>query len=319
MKNNPGNTSPTIIGLDLPETDASSPSLAVEKEPHSVPNNYLKCLFFNARSMRGETFSELKCLTAQENFDIITIAETFLDTVNIDLVCEYQLQGYKLFNRDRINRRGGGVAIYVKNCLNPTLITHHNNNSEIISVTILTLLRPLNITVVYRRPGQTIDEDCEMYNTLTDTLQNNDSVIVGDFNLPNINWQNHTGVESESHRLLTFIDDNFLHQHVRHPTRDNNILDLVISSQEHLITSTHVGEQLSKCDHNLVRFIINLPTTENKNNNVRIPNYRLANYESLNRSLTDLRLNENDSAEKMWNSFKQQFLEKQSRHTPTKN
>ena len=52
-----------------------------------------------------------------ENFDVIAKAETFIDTVHNDLLYKYTIEGFKILNKDRINRRGGGVALYVGTCL----------------------------------------------------------------------------------------------------------------------------------------------------------------------------------------------------------
>ena len=266
--------------------------------------------------MRGNTFSELKCLLAHEHFDVISIAETFLDTQNIDLVSEYQLQGYKFFNKDRIGRRGGGVAVYIREYLNPTRQDTPDNTTEHLSVNLTSGSTTLNFNVVYRKPGQTVDEDIKLYNSLNTTINSNkESIIVGDFNLPNINWSNNIGVESESHRLLDFIDDNFLHQTVTEPTRQSNILDLVISSQENLVVNTRTGEHLGNCDHNTVRFDINLPFIQHKNS-VLVPNFHEANYSGLSIALDEITLNQSATVEDAWSSFKQQFMNLQNIYIP---
>ncbi len=200
----------------------------------------------------------------------------------------------------------------------PVLVDKYTNHPELSTIKITTSNKPLYITVVYRRPEQTTEEDILMYDALTQIVQNNDAVIVGDFNLPRINWQYHTGLQSESHRLLNFIDDNFLFQHVNQPTRENNILDLVISTQENLVTNTLVGEQLSTCDHNLIRFSITTEIKDKRNNNIQIPNYRQANYKQLRTSLSTISLDTNESTENMWNSFISQFKEKQNMYIPMK-
>ena len=148
----------------------------------------LKCIFFNARSLRGNTFLDLKCLLTKEHFDIISIAETFLNTQSIDLASEYQLHGFKFFNKDRIARRGGGVAVYIRDYLNPTLQpTPGNNTTEHLSVNLTTGPTKLNFNVVYRRPGQPADEDTDLYDSLSTQIEGKNSVIIGDFNFPNIN------------------------------------------------------------------------------------------------------------------------------------
>ncbi len=80
----------------------------------------------------------------------------------------------------------------------------------------------VNISVTYRPLGQTQEHDAEMYRVLRQTLRNGESVILGDFSLPHIDWHMPSGVESESQRVLEFLEDNFLSQLVSEPTRGNN-------------------------------------------------------------------------------------------------
>ncbi len=45
-------------------------------------------------------------------------------------------------------------------------------------------------------------------------------------------------------------------QIISQPTRENNILDLVFVTDPDLVCEEKVGEILSGCDHNLIRFSI---------------------------------------------------------------
>ncbi|KAK4810629.1 hypothetical protein QYF61_007366 [Mycteria americana] len=73
----------------------------------------LKCLYTNARSM-GNKQEELEAIVHQENYDMVAITETWWDDSHNWSVA---MDGYKLFRRDRRGRRGGGVALYVRECL----------------------------------------------------------------------------------------------------------------------------------------------------------------------------------------------------------
>ncbi len=48
------------------------------------------------------------------------------------------------------------------------------------------------------------------------------------------------------------MTENELHQHVNGPTRDYNILDLILSTCEDLVTDVNVGLGLSISDHRLI-------------------------------------------------------------------
>ena len=74
--------------------------------------------------------------------------------------------------------------------------------------------------------------------------------------------------------------DNFLEQHVTSPSRANNILDLVLSNRENMITKLEIGEELANSDHKSISFSINL-RNKMKENNVLVPNFRKANFNGL--------------------------------------
>ncbi|GAB0203241.1 mitochondrial enolase superfamily member 1 [Grus japonensis] len=72
----------------------------------------LKCIYTNAHSM-GNKQEEPEAITHMENYDIVAITETWWDDSHN---WSAAMDGYKLFRRDRQGRRGGGVALYVKEC-----------------------------------------------------------------------------------------------------------------------------------------------------------------------------------------------------------
>ena len=70
----------------------------------------------------GSKFDDLEnyisSLTSQ--FDVIALSETWLKAdTNLAL---YQLNDYYMYQLDRVSRKGGGVAIYVKNTLKHRLL-----------------------------------------------------------------------------------------------------------------------------------------------------------------------------------------------------
>ena len=56
--------------------------------------------------------------------------------------------------------------------------------------------------------------------------------------------------------ILECMDENFLTQHVVEPTREENILDLVVSTEENMIEDVQVGERFGSSDHQIIRFTI---------------------------------------------------------------
>ena len=56
---------------------------------------------------------------------------------------------------------------------------------------------------------------------------------MGDFNLPHIDWINHTRTATADLYTKSFVrrvEESFLSQHVTVPTREKSILDLILSS-----------------------------------------------------------------------------------------
>jgi len=70
----------------------------------------LKCIYTNARSM-GNKQEELETIAQQDSYDLVTITESWWDSSHD---WNAVMDGYRLFRKDRPTRRGGGVALYVR-------------------------------------------------------------------------------------------------------------------------------------------------------------------------------------------------------------
>ena len=279
---------------------------------HTPGNPSIKGLLLNIRSIRNK-FCELESIITSEHIDIVAVTETFLNT-DIDLPAEYQISGYKLFTKNRATR-GGGVALYCRTNLNPTEVqTDVDRDVEHLCVQITTKTNKINVSVIYRKPSQVVDVDVKMYASLEKTLKNTDAIILGDLNLPQINWGDHSFLENESRRLIKFTEDNFLHQYVREPTRGPNILDLIFSNQENLVSDVQVREHLATCDHNMINFVINSQNNPVKET-IYVPDFSKANYDGMKKAIDSITLN-GATADEMWLSFKNQFIYHQNRFIP---
>ncbi|KAE8579969.1 hypothetical protein XENTR_v10024255 [Xenopus tropicalis] len=67
------------------------------------------CMFTNARSLTGK-MGELQVLALEQKY-VIGVAETWLNESHDWAV---DIGGYTLFRRDRGNRKGGGMYLFVK-------------------------------------------------------------------------------------------------------------------------------------------------------------------------------------------------------------
>ena len=83
--------------------------------PRPNDEHVISILHVNARSpsKNVESIISMLCSLNNYNFTFIAVTETWLhDISNINV---YNIDGYNLIHKDRPDKRGGGVAIYVLN------------------------------------------------------------------------------------------------------------------------------------------------------------------------------------------------------------
>ncbi|KAJ7408465.1 hypothetical protein BTVI_59468 [Pitangus sulphuratus] len=72
---------------------------------------------------------------------------------------------------------------------------------------------------------------------------------MGDFNLPEINWEHHTAGTTQARRFLKNLDDNFMEHILRGPTRKDAPLDLLLDNGADLVSKVEIGGCLGHSDH----------------------------------------------------------------------
>ena len=83
-------------------------------------NAGLKCVSLNARSIMNKK-SELNIMVNDSDPHIIGITESWANRDITD--AELGLEGYVMFRKDRMGRRGGGVLLYVKDTIPAQALT----------------------------------------------------------------------------------------------------------------------------------------------------------------------------------------------------
>ncbi|GAB0209357.1 maestro heat-like repeat-containing protein family member 7 [Grus japonensis] len=105
-----GKDARVIDVLETTEGQVGIRASPLKKVTESVAQ--LKCIYTNAHSI-GNKQEELEAIVQQENYDIVAITETRWDDLHNWAAA---MDDYKLFRRDRQGRRGGEVALYVREC-----------------------------------------------------------------------------------------------------------------------------------------------------------------------------------------------------------
>jgi len=168
------------------------------------------------------------------NIDVIGITESWLTPDIGD--SEVQLAGYEMFRIDRDNTRGGGVLLYVKFSLLPS--EYHTSVS--FRDQVWCKVGNLCIGVCYRSNNISIvggDNNDHLLDLIT-KVGGKHVLLMGDFNFPNIDWANHTATSTADNLTKAFVkvvEESFLTQHVTLPTRNNSVLDLILSSEPDLV------------------------------------------------------------------------------------
>ena len=213
-----------------------------------------------------------------ENYHIIGVTESWLDTSNVDFIAEFKLPGYTTFSCERKNRIGGGVILYIRSTLHPVSVkTETITNVDTVFIKIKNKSTKVIIGLIYRPPGQPLEIDHALSESIFETSCRCEVVVMGDFNLPVTRWgdplNSHTGRD-----LYTNLLESDLHQHVNKPTRDNNILDLIFSTTQNLVNEVKIGPVFSSSDHRIITFNIQVKEDKVKASKEKVPDYQRANF-----------------------------------------
>ena len=92
-------------------------------------------------------------------------------------------------------------------------------------------------------------------------------IIMGYFNNGHIQWKYLKNTGFDNQQFIFLIQDSFLSQHVLEPTRRDNVLYIVLSSQKELVDKVKIHEPSGNCEHNQTHFDINVKS-ESKSNKV---------------------------------------------------
>ena len=241
----------------------------------------LKIYYTNGRSIRNK-IDLLRALASEENFDIIAITESWLDLAGNHFKPEVEIEGFNMFHTDRNRKRGGGVIIYIKDnlqcCVNSTIKL--DDNTESLWLNVKEGKNKLVIGLLYRPPNLSKEASNLLWQEIERACRSKHVCIMGDFNYRNIDWEALVG-DQEAEEFLNVVQDNFLRQIINEPTRGNNILDLVLTNREEVIKDTEIGGNLGNSDHCEIRFKMKWNGIDSSMNNVKIPDFRRANYNGL--------------------------------------
>ena len=241
---------------------------------------------------------------------MVAITETWLaDNVHLNGFNNC-ISDFNVFRHDRISGRGGGVLLAIASFLKCKFIESFSVcNCECVFVDVL-LNNSVYVRygVVYRPPDTNIDTSLLLYKKILAAVGGaKHYVLLGDYNLPDINWSNHTAASLVSKEFLTLCFRLGAKQCVDFSTRNDNIIDLVLCSDRDLIRNVHPCVPFYNSDHDSIIFetVCNreIPTTC-----ISKPLFKKADYTLINAFLAtldwDIIFSSCDTTEQYWCAFK---------------
>ena len=216
--------------------------------------------------------------------DVIAFTETWLDEAAGDI----HIPGYRVVaRRDRTDgRKGGGVALFCRAEIRSIVHTHTSADAERIWCLLHSDLGPIRIGVWYRAPDAAPGEISTLTNELSDaSFGVTGTILLGDMNIHHSPWLRFSsGCSAEGQALRNICDEAGLLQKVREPTRNQYLLDLVLTD----MSDTLKVEVLPAItDHKLVMSRLHIATPTHHAVTRFVWDFKQARWDGLIQALAD--------------------------------
>jgi hypothetical protein len=259
----------------------------------------LCCVYTNADSFMNKLQEfKLRYIDGEEDTpDVIAVTEVMAKNVWYKLhKAELSIPGYDMFPDNFPPEKGRGVVMYVKQELKAVEVHMDTEFHENVWVSInLADKSRLLLGCIYKSPSST-EENHRHLNQLLLSVSGmqktyNQTLIVGDFNFPGIDWTVSRGRESIDSDFIECIRDCYFEQIVDQPTRFRvnqrpSILDLVLVSDSNRVTSVQYDVPLGRSDHGVLKLYYQCQTRYEVSRGVKF-NYFKGDYAKLCREMTE--------------------------------
>ena len=296
--------------LDVPTLDFKARGLSV--------------LHLNVRSLLGK-MDQLRLLCEHNGADIITLSETWLNKDIDD--SEIELPGYSIIRRDRSERTGGGVIIYIHEGLvfSETNDLHNNNEAIWIQVN-QTCCKPLIIRRIYRPPNQQVETFLEDFNNSLAGIESHfDKIILGDFNIDYSSKKKRNANQPDRRKLKGIEDLHDIRHIIDFPTRiaehSESQIDLIFTDNVHKIADFGVKD-FGISDHSMVYCVFKSGLMKVPPKTLQYRSFKSYNKSSFRQDLTNVpwhvALNNPEDLEGCVQTWYKLFLQGAEDHAPTK-
>jgi hypothetical protein len=170
---------------------------------------------------------------------------------------------YSVIRHDRLERKGGGVAIFYKNFLkihNIQFVKEWSAIEALVCDIKFTTAETSRFILCYRPPNYNLEDSfmlCQLLQTFSRVPGSCN--IIGDFNLPELNFDS-LNIPGNAIDALFYesLHDSGFNQLVFEPTRNDNVLDLIFSSDIMFIHNIVIDTPFCNSDHATITFTLNI-------------------------------------------------------------
>ena len=261
---------------------------------------------------------ELKVRLQLKPFDVLVVTEVYPKTGKSDEIqlSELHIEGYNIY-RSNVEGHSRGVVIYVSDHISSNIVLDLTNHQFSESAWVeIRWNKGDNLLLggIYRSPSSDSENNSQLLEILSAATnkQFTHTMIVGDFNIPEIDWNLWTTCRNENHFSYLFLEnlrDNFLEQPVNRPTRwlhdtPGNVLDLCLVDNTDIIKEIDITTRLRNSDHLCLEIELTFPETKNIISTKKRNFYR-GDYKTANSKLSEIEWHvmEDMNVEQCWNFF----------------
>ncbi len=155
-----------------------------------IDQSALSIIHFNSRSLK-KNFQDIKDIlgASKKRFSVVAISESW---GILECAQDYELEGYELHFINGVNKRGGGVALYVDRRLHHKVVESlsiaHENVCKSITIEVdMGKLKNILISCIYRAPGYSMDNFKELMVEMYSKTEQKVTYECGDFNIDFLN------------------------------------------------------------------------------------------------------------------------------------
>ena len=264
----------------------------------------------------------------EKDIDIALVTESLPKFQSPDLNEPlFNIEGYDSIE----NKSGRGVVIYYKSTLEIKL--HEDINclySPSLFFKVSNTKNQVNLAVIYRSPNISKEQDDKLnvqIHQASKKLKN--LVLYGDFNHPEIDWENSSCVKCEDHpasKFLHLIQDIRYQQLINEfthykPNCRPSLIDLILTNNTDLPSQIKLYPPLGKSHHTVVLSKLSFKKENFKSERIKKYQLNKGNYSAINLSLSEtdwdsLIQAQNEDVNAVWTQISSRLLELRNNFIP---